>query len=68
MSRGRGRVVGLVAAAASVLVLALAPAALAQTDQSQLTIRSADSTDPANVQVTFLWTGKPGDLDNLTIR
>lgn len=68
MSRGRGRVVGLLAAATSVLVLALAPAALAQTDQSQLTIRSADSTDPTSVQVTFLWTGKPGDLDNLTIR
>ena len=56
-----GAVVGIVG-------LLVAPAALAQSGDSMLTVRGIDATDKAKVGVTFLWTGAPEDLTKLTIR
>jgi tight adherence protein B len=60
--------VGLVAAVLATVAFAFAPAALAQSEASLLTIRSVDATDSKNVQLTFLYTGRPGNLENLTVR
>ena len=66
----------LLASAALVLLafVVAAPAALAaaqQEDQSaidNLYIRRIDGTDPDDVKVSFIYNGKRGDLDDLTIR
>ncbi|CAN5772634.1 hypothetical protein BH10ACT1_BH10ACT1_30760 [soil metagenome] len=75
MVTGRRRSARLGAAAfvAGLVALLVAPAAFAptasaQADASMLTVRGIDATEKDEVGVTFLWTGAPGDLQNLTIR
>lgn len=60
------------AVAAGVAAVAVgAPAALAQSAPAggpRLVVREVDATDPANVKVTFIYTGDRADLDGLTLR
>ncbi len=46
----------------------LAPMASAQGRESMLAVRGIDATDKANVKVTFLYTGTPQELGDLSIR
>ncbi|WP_421119474.1 type II secretion system F family protein [Aquihabitans daechungensis] len=46
----------------------IAPVASAQGRESMLAVRGIDGTDKENVQVTFLYTGAPQELEDLTIR
>jgi tight adherence protein B len=46
----------------------IAPVASAQGDESMLAVRGIDGTDNDNVAVTFLYTGAPQELEDLTIR
>jgi tight adherence protein B len=60
----------LLALAASVglLLVVAGPQAHAQDGDSQLGIRTVDSTDPAAVEVTFFYTGERAALADLTVR
>jgi len=53
---------------ASVGALLVSPMASAQEKESMLAVRGIDGTDQENVAVTFLYTGAPQELENLTIR
>jgi len=60
-------------AAVALLLIALATGlgvgpSSAQEPGPALTIRSVDATDPANVEVTFSYTGDRNDLADLTVR
>ncbi len=72
MTRRRGRLALAVAALAAVGALLIAPASLAQAQESTqdatLTLRTIDGTQQESVGVTFLWTGSPEALEDLTIR
>ncbi|MCB0970824.1 MAG: type II secretion system F family protein [Acidimicrobiales bacterium] len=57
---------GAVAAAAAAVVLA--PMAAAQANDNMLAVRSIDGTEQDAIELTFLYTGQPQDLDELTIR
>jgi len=46
----------------------VAPMASAQGKESKLAVRGIDGTDRENVKVTFLYTGAPQELEDLTIR
>lgn len=46
----------------------VAPMASAQSKESMLAVRGIDGTDRENVKVTFLYTGAPQELEDLTIR
>ncbi|MCA9687717.1 MAG: VWA domain-containing protein, partial [Myxococcales bacterium] len=53
---------------AALAALVLAPAASGQSQGGELAVRGIDGTDQKAVKVTFLWTGAPDALKNLTIR
>jgi tight adherence protein B len=67
---GHLRRAGLAALVAACLVFVVGPAAFAQDDQpaNGFVIRQIDGTDPTNVGVTFVWTGKRADLEQMTLR
>lgn len=48
--------------------LLIAPMASAQDKEAMLAVRGIDGVDQENVAVTFLYTGAPQELENLTIR
>lgn len=66
--RRRTRIAVAAGLLASVGALLVAPMASAQAKESMLAVRGIDGTDQENVGVTFLYTGNPQDLGNLTIR
>jgi tight adherence protein B len=67
--RRRSRLaLGLSALAACGAVLVAPLAAGGQTDDAMLAVRAIDATDKRAVEVTFLYTGQPDDLDQLTVR
>ena len=70
MSRRGGRIAAALAVVAAVFAVVVAPAASAQEGAKDglLTVRGVDGTDAEAVRVTFLWTGAPSALENLTIR
>jgi len=53
---------------ATVAAMVVAPMASAQSKDAMLAVRGIDGTDKDNVGVTFLYTGAPQELENLTIR
>ena len=53
---------------ASIGALLISSVASAQEKETMLAVRGIDGTDQANVGVTFLYTGAPQELENLTIR
>lgn len=68
MARRRGALAAAVAALVALFAALLAPMAGAQSNENMLAVRGIDATDHDQVKVTFLYTGAPQDLDNLTIR
>lgn len=64
----RTRLAGVAAALAASTAVLIAPMAMAQADSSMLAVRGIDATDRENVQLTFLYTGQPQDMEELTIR
>lgn len=67
--RRRSRVALAASALAASAAVLLAPlAAGGQADDNMLAVRSVDATERKAVQVTFLYTGDPDDLEQLTIR
>ena len=67
--RARARFAVLGAVLSSVVAILLAPIASGQAaTENMLAVRSIDGTDADNIRVTFLYTGSPDDLSNLSIR
>jgi tight adherence protein B len=66
--RRRTRIAVAAGLLASVGALLVSPMASAQGKESMLAVRGIDGTDRENVAVTFLYTGAPQELENLTIR
>jgi tight adherence protein B len=65
----RGRFALLAASLASCAAVLVGPSVLAQSSsENMLAVRTIDGTDRENVAITFLYTGEPGDLNDLTIR
>ena len=56
------------AVAAAVSLVSAGPVQAQSAKDAMLTVRSIDGTDKAAVGVTFLWTGDPQALENLTLR
>ncbi|MCB0961852.1 MAG: type II secretion system F family protein [Acidimicrobiales bacterium] len=68
MARTRSLRIAAATIAAGAAAVLLAPMAAAQANDNMLAVRSIDGTDQDAVKVTFLYTGQPQDLEELTIR
>ncbi len=69
MKRRRGRLALALASLSACTAVLLAPmAANGQSDDNMLAVRTIDATSRKAVAVTFLYTGSPDDLKELTIR
>lgn len=68
VTRVKGLRIVLAVLVAALAALVVAPAASGQSKGGLLAVRGIDGTDKKAVKVTFLWTGAPDALKNLTIR
>jgi tight adherence protein B len=68
VTRVKGLRIVLAVLVAALAALVMAPPASGQSKGGLLAVRGIDGTDKKAVKVTFLWTGAPDALKNLTIR